>query len=244
MHKESIKIVDNADTAVLFIHGIIGTPEHFSDFVNLVPADMSFCNMLLDGHGKGVSDFSKTSMAKWKKQVSDKINELEKTHKNIIIVAHSMGTLFAITEAINRKQTVKKLFLIASPLKLFIKPSMFINAAKVYFNKVRDDDKHAASAKRAYGIKDSKNIFKYLGWIPRYLELFSEIKSVRKLVTELSTPCVVFQSRFDEMVSFKAVKILLKNNNMKVHILENSTHYYYNEQDYALLLESFKNYIA
>ena len=108
MHKEYVRLVDSADTAVLFIHGIVGTPNHFTDFVNLVPIEMSVCNMLLDGHGKGVSEFSKTSMAKWKSQVDAKVKELSKTHSKIIIVAHSMGTLFAINESVKHPDKILK----------------------------------------------------------------------------------------------------------------------------------------
>ena len=64
-HKEYIKICDNSTTAILFIHGIVGTPNHFKEFVSLIPSSFSVYNLLLDGHGRGVKDFSKTSMQKW-----------------------------------------------------------------------------------------------------------------------------------------------------------------------------------
>ena len=243
MHKEYVRLVDTADTAVLFIHGIVGTPNHFTDFVNLVPSEMSVCNMLLDGHGKGVSEFSKTSMDKWKSQVDAKVTELSKTHSKIIIVAHSMGTLFAINESVKHPDKIQKLFLLATPLKLFIKPQMMLNTMKVYFGLIKDSDKMAQAAQRAYGIKDSKNIFKYIGWIPRYLELFKEIKAVRKSVPLISTPCDVYQSAHDEMVSVKSTNILNKNNNIRVNVLAKSSHYYYDDDDYKYLLNEFSDFI-
>ena len=39
--------------------------------LSLVPDNISVYNVLLDGHGKGVKEFSKTSMKKWKKQIDD-----------------------------------------------------------------------------------------------------------------------------------------------------------------------------
>ena len=75
-HKEFIRINDNSNTAILFIHGIVGTPNHFNDFVSLVPESFSAFNLLLDGHGKGVKDFSKTSMKKWETQVDSVVEEL------------------------------------------------------------------------------------------------------------------------------------------------------------------------
>ena len=61
-HDEYIREVDGAKTAVLMIHGIFGTPRHFDDIVNLAPKDWSVYNILLDGHGKGVREFSASSI--------------------------------------------------------------------------------------------------------------------------------------------------------------------------------------
>ena len=66
MHKEYIREADHANTAILMIHGIFGTPRHFDDIVKLVPDNWSVYNILLDGHGKGVREFSRTSMVKCK----------------------------------------------------------------------------------------------------------------------------------------------------------------------------------
>ena len=70
MHKEYKRIVENSPKALLFIHGILGTPNHFDPFMPLVPENLSVYNMLLDGHGKSVRDFTKTSMEKWENQVA------------------------------------------------------------------------------------------------------------------------------------------------------------------------------
>ena len=114
-HKEYVRIRDNATTAILFIHGIVGTPNHFNEFVSLVPESFSVYNLLLDGHGKEVKDFSKTSMKKWETQVTSAVEELSLTHEKIYIVAHSLGTLLAMEQA-NRSKKVCRLFLLAVPL--------------------------------------------------------------------------------------------------------------------------------
>ena len=61
-HREFRRICPDADTAVLFIHGINGTPNHFHDLVKLVPAECSVVNVRLKGHGGSVRDFANTSM--------------------------------------------------------------------------------------------------------------------------------------------------------------------------------------
>ena len=120
-HKEYVRICDNSNIVILFIHGIVGTPNHFNEFVSLVPESFSVYNLLLDGHGKSVKDFSKTSMKKWEAQVASVVEKLSLTHEKIYIVAHSLGTLLAIDQAIKTKK-VCKLFLLAVPLQLSLKP--------------------------------------------------------------------------------------------------------------------------
>ncbi len=145
-HKEYIRIFNNATTAIMLIHGIVGTPNHFNEFVSLVPESISVYNLLLDGHGKEVKDFSKASIKKWEAQVASVVKELSLTHEEIYIVAHSLGTLLAIEQAIKNRK-VCKLFLLAVPLSLSIKPKMPVNSLKVYFDKIRPDDCEALAAK-------------------------------------------------------------------------------------------------
>ena len=53
-HQETVKILPGAEKAVLFLHGIAGTPEHFRKVLaleELVPESWSVYNLRLDGHG-------------------------------------------------------------------------------------------------------------------------------------------------------------------------------------------------
>lgn len=242
-HKEYVRIVPKSDTAFLFIHGIIGTPNHFKDFIPLVPERYSVYNVLLDGHGKGVRDFSKTSMEKWKKQIDEIVEELRKSHRNIIIVAHSMGTLFALRQAIKKPEVVKALFLLATPLKVGVKSAMFLNAFKILFTDVKPDDLAAVAYQAAYGCEIDRCLWRYLGWIPRYLELFAEIRLIRQMVPRLKVPTFVYQSRHDEMVSGKARDYIEENPQVTLKVLENSSHHYYEKSDYQFLLEEFQSFL-
>lgn len=237
-HKEYINIHEDTTTAILFIHGIVGTPNHFNDFIPLIPKTFSVYNLLLDGHGKDVKDFSKTSMKKWENQVASVIEKLSATHEKIYIVAHSLGTLLAIEQAIKNK-TVCKLFLLAVPLSLAIKPKMPINSLKVYFDKINPNDYEALAAKKCYGIGKGKNPLDYIGWIPRFLELFAKIRQTRKIINTLHTPCWVYQSSKDEMVSKKSEKYLMQNLCITIKALKYSGHYYYDKSDWNFLITEF-----
>lgn len=241
-HKEYIRIREDSNIAVLFIHGIVGTPNHFSELIDLVPDTVSVYNMLLDGHGKSVKDFSKTKMSKWERQVASTINELSLTHEKIYVVAHSLGALLAIEQAI-KSDKIAKMFLLAVPLRLFLKPKMAINSLKVYFDKISPNDLKALAAKNCYGIGKDKNPFNYIGWLPRFFELFAKIRQTRKSIHLLNTSCYVYQSNKDEMVSRRSINTLKKSPSVTIKILENSGHYYYDKDDKEYLLAEFKNFL-
>jgi len=242
-HKEYKRIVSEAETAVLFIHGIAGTPNHFKDFLPLVPKEFSFYNILLDGHGRKTEDFSKTSMEKWENQIDFAVSELLKDHKKIFIVAHSLGTLLAIEQAVKEKR-IEKLFLLAVPIKLFVKPVALFSAFRIYLGKVPERNQKLAAMKNCCGIELSKNLFKYLGWIPRFLELFRKIGGTRKIIGNLKTDCMIFQSFGDELVSKKSIKYLEEKTFATINVLEKSGHYYYEKKDFDHLLGEFKKFIC
>ncbi len=243
MHKAYKHIVAGAEKAVLFIHGIVGTPNHFSAFVQRIGADISVYNLLLDGHGREVKDFSKTSMRIWEQQVREAIDELAKTHKEVFVVAHSMGCLLAMAQA-QSDSKITKMFFLAVPLRISLKPSVFVNSRKVYLDKIDPQDVMAVAAKQCCGINHCRNPFSYIGWIPRFVELKKKIKKTRKRIEDICVPCIAYQSVRDEMVSWKSSGILRKNPVITVVELENSTHFYYEADDFSKLLSDFDAFIA
>ena len=141
-------------------------------------------------------------MKKWETQVQLAIFDLLRIHANLYIVAHSMGTLFAIEQAIKCTQ-IKGLFLLAVPIKAEPKAQILHKAIAIYLSNIPCDDHLAIAAKAACSIEPSKNPVHYLGWIARYLELFQKIHSIRKLLPNLHTPTIAIESKLDEMVSKK-----------------------------------------
>ena len=239
MHKPFKHIIPDANTAVLFVHGILGSPDHFTPLLPLVPPDVSVSGILLDGHGSSVQEFSRSSMEIWQAQVLDAVRELKATHRRICIVAHSMGTLLALCAA-SESADIDELLLLALPIRLRIRPRLLSNITKVFLNRIRPEDKAATASRDACSITLSKNLFLYLGWIPRYLELFQKISQTRKLLSRIQIPTTVFQSASDEMVSPISVPYLKQASNFHVHLLHDSEHYRYAENDLAQIKNCFQ----
>lgn len=241
-HQEYCRIVPGAKCAFLFLHGIVSTPRHFDAFIELVPKDISIRALLLDGHGKSVRDFGRSSMEKWEAQVQQAIDDLCEHHEQIYLVAHSMGTLFSICHAA-KNQKIAGLFLLASPLKVFVRPRMFVSTAQIYFDRIHPRDEVAQAMRDDLSVQISKNPFHYIRWIPRFLELFGKIYRTRKEIGKLQIPVYAYPSVKDELVSIKSVKYLKRNPNIRIIPLPNSLHSYYDKQDMALLLEEFQAFL-
>ncbi len=239
-HKAYVKDADG-DSAVLFIHGFLGSPGHFSGLIPLVPEDYGIYNILLEGHGKGTREFAAASMKAWKRQVEKAVCELEKKYKKIYIAAHSLGTLLAMEAAINHPQSIKALWFLGSPLKIWVKPQAFKNTIKSFFNVLSANDSTALAYKNSHSVTLDKRIWLYAGWIPRYLELFEEAKKARDNILRIEIPVFIYQSAGDELVSLKSMDYIPQKDNIHVKVLENSAHFIYDEKDFSYLAREFSH---
>ena len=242
-HVEYKRIIDGASVAVLMVHGILSTPNHFRELIPLVPENYSVFAMVTDGHCGSVKDFSRSSLESWEKSVQDAVDELLKTHEEIYMVGYSLGTLLSIGQAIKNPK-IKGLFLIAVPIKVGFRLRMIPMAMKIYTKKIKDDDIITLALRESYGTTDSKNIFEYLGWIPRFLDLFKKIAQTRKDLDKLKTKTVAFQSMRDELVSPRSIDILKRESDMRVEVLDDSTHFYYAPNELERLKQEFIKFLT
>lgn len=243
IHQEYIRKVPGADTAVLFVHGIVGTPNHFRELISLVelvPEGWSVHNVLLDGHGGDAEDFAATSMEKWKTQVRAAFDSLAQTHRRVVIVAHSMGTLFALQLALEFPEKIPFLFLLGVPMRPGVRLGMAVNSMRMVFGVLPKE--HILW--KAAGVTTTPKLWKYIKWFPRFWELFREIGVTEKQLSHLKVPCVAYQSRKDELVTNFTAPVLRKSGVMEVHELPKSSHFYYTEQDKAKISEDFTRRLA
>ena len=244
-HKEITRIVPGSKYAVLMLHGILGTPDHFQELVPLVPESWSLHALLLPGHGGKVEDFSHASMKQWKAHVFARLEELLATHDQVVIAAHSMGTLFAIQASLRYPGRIPALFLLGSPLRVFVRPKSAVNSVMMsVFCHVNPNDWSAVGMRRGCSVEADWRVWKYPFWIPRFLELFKEIWDTRKLLPEITVPTQVFQSQKDELVHPSSYDDFLGYDAITVTMLPDSGHFGYKAHDLALLKVRFREMIA
>ncbi len=242
-HAPFIRHTDG-DKVVLCIHGFLGSPRHFDMFIPYISDDFAVCNILLPGHGSDVLAFGRTSMAEWKSHVENTMQELTAKYNEIWIVGHSMGTFFAMDCAERYPQYVKKLFLLASPLRISVGLFAVKNSLKSLFSRVKEDDETGIAYANAHSVKLNLKFWEYIFWIPRYLELFSASRRMRKKVCVLALPCTFYQSKKDELVSYKSTKYITENNLVKLRILKQSHHFIYSKEDTQYLIREFIKFLS
>ena len=236
MHEEYIRKVDGSKKAVLMIHGIAGSPDHFGGFLPLIPDHWSIYSLLLPGHGGTVRDFGKSNMAAWREYAAQRLAELCQDHDTVCIVAHSMGTLFAIRGALTHPGKVRSLLLMNCPLRAKYPPSTMWLCLR---NALGFQDPAAVAMRQATSIRLTPWLWQYIPWAPRFWELLGEIRQVRPLVTDLQTATVSFLSQKDELVRLSTGEILKKNPWVRSFTLENSGHYAYSPEDMAQMQKVF-----
>lgn len=223
----------SGNNAVLMIHGIAGSPGHFRDLIPAIPESYTIYNILLDGHSGSVENLSRSSMKKWKAQVTATLSDLFAHHEKVVIVAHSMGTLFAIQAAIDHPDKIPALFLLAVPTRPWVRFSTWITAIKVAFGKL---DSSAAQAMRGEtALELTPKLWKYIGWVPRFMELLRECSRVRKIIPLLTVPTQAFQSQADELVCVRSCNDLKAHSYIQSMLLTGSGHFVYGAEDAAFL---------
>lgn len=235
MHEEYIRKVPGSKMAVLMIHGIVGTPDHFKPFLPLFPDDWSVYNILLDGHGSDVKAFGQTSMKKWKDQVFSCMEEILQNSDQVMIIGHSMGCLFAVRSAVRYPDRVAQLFLLSIPLRLRIPLSTVVATMRIAFGKVRPRDAAAMAMQADGGVALEKGFWRYIPWTPRFAELLLEMRRTEKLLPRLAVPTEAYHGMHDELVSEGSCRVLEKHTQARCIRLPDSGHFRYGGGDLSLL---------
>lgn len=241
-HPETRKIVPGAKNAVLFLHGIAGTPNQFRLLLpleELVPEDWSVYNLRYPGYGGDVRDFGRSNIDQWRSYAREAFLELSETHEKIVLVGHSMGTLFAVQLALEFPDRTAGLFLVNVPMRPMPRLFFVPNCLRLAFGCIRADRPLEAAFEKACGVTPTPLVWRYIRWIPRLFELFAEIGRTEKVMGRLTVPGVAWQSKNDDLVSNRSAAVLRKIGVTDVHELPDSTHFHYAPADCEKVRQDF-----
>ncbi len=238
-HRPFVKEIPGSKTAFIFVHGIMSTPYHFREFIPMVPENCSVYNILLSGHGGSVKGFSKASMIRWQQQVNQVFARAAARHEQLFVVAHSMGTLLSYQAAKRYRNKILQLFYLAVPLVPQVGYRSLRSSYHILSGKIQDDDHWTNAAKNAYSIDVDTRLWQYIGWIPRFLELFKKMNKTTHIMAGNRLPVLALQSGKDELVSSLSIRLLAKYSNVVCKILYNSGHQYYPPKDWERIQKEF-----
>ncbi len=210
----------------MMVHGICSTPRHFDFLLPSIPDGISVHNLLLDGHGGEVQDFSRTSMKRWKEQVERCLRELCSRHSSVIIVGYSLGTLLTM-ELTKKYPQVKAMLLFNPPLHIHVRALMVPRVLRFSFGRTRMSDPVEAAMFEDISIRLTPLLWRYIPWISNFVALLRLSKKCRVIAPTLKLPCYVLFGEKDELVSVKSQKYFEGKPNVRCMVFEDSGHCYY-----------------
>lgn len=236
MHRPYERLVPGAENAVVFIHGILSTPRFWDEYVAAVPENWSVTSLLLPGHGGTVTAFGRVKWGAWRQHVHGTIGRLRATHRRVYLVGHSMGALLSLLEAAEHPEDVAGLLMMAVPLRIRVKPSAIVCNMLKGVGLGENPEELA----RYYGTEQDWRVWRYIGWIPRYAELFALSRQARQALPGLTTPTLAFQHGRDELVSPKSAALLEACPAVTLTMLKDSLHHDVAGADRQRLLDALR----
>lgn len=237
--------LQGADTVVVFVHGICGSPSQFSFL--LEPAremGFSLVCLLLPGHGGSSRDFARTGKKEWENYVVQRVEELAKGYKNIYMVGHSLGGLLSM-QAVLQLDCIKGLFLLCLPIHIRSGLKAIIRGVRIAFSSGNETDPILSAAVSANSVSVS-SLFSYVTWLPRLLELLRLSYVIERRLGEIGTQAFVLQSGDDEYISKHSERVIdrgLQNCPHQVIGLRDSTHFYFTQGDRELIKQKFRELV-
>lgn len=231
-HKPYLMENNESNTAILFIHGIYGSPVQF-DAISKMLYDKGYSIMaiLLSGHGGDADDFTKVNTDDWYSEVKKAVVFLKEKYDRVILTGHSMGGLLALNESL--ENSIDGIILMSVPMNVRVSYGTVRMSARILWGHPENDDDFLESYRHAYSIEDS-SLWQNILWLPKMTALLKLIMKTRKNLSKITTPVLIIQSRSDETVRWKSAYILRKKLTCATELLllKKSGHSYYHTDEF------------
>ena len=239
MHEPVFREYANSDTAVVFIHGMMGSPTQFTDLADAVYAQgCTYLSVLLPGHGVDAAAFTKFGLCDWETHLQGELNQLNGKYKKIYLAGHSMGGLLALNASLRKENHIAGILLISTPLRVYL-----LNL-KSLLRKLR-----LLTWPKTHPIKSvylgANSIAKPKQWfcpppIRPLAGLYRLMRKTKQHLPYVTVPVRMFFSQKDETTSYKSAVLLydeLCNTQRDLFSLSHSWHAYYDEAERKHIVE-------
>lgn len=228
-------------TAILFIHGFIGSSSQFSGIrEELADCGADLIVHTLSGHGGSLAEFRNSGAQQWQDSVDDKIDELSVEYERLILVGHSMGGLLAVRAAVRRPEKIAAVVGIGFPIKISISPGWIKLNSAASKPPVPGEDPRITAARKMAGVP-IKSVGQYLSTLPQNIEFLKVVKLAGQELSLLKAPLTVINFEKDEIVSPKVNEFVKKKLPWaRIILLKKSYHFLFDKEEQSAMAETIQ----
>jgi len=240
-HNPYSKSVPGVSLAVVFTHGIMGSPRQFDDLVQALGETCAIENILLPGHGGTSREYAASNLQDWQQALDNVISRLSKQYGRIILVGHSLGGLLSVSSTLRFSSSIAGLFLIAMPLQVGISSRFIKRSLLIAFG--HQGKNPAADLARQTSSVSFPAWYSYLQGSGRVPELFIKSLKTRRIIGKITCPMHAVWSEQDEIVDSRSARWLPKTKNFSMDLLKESGHYVYTPEESQQIRETFLDFV-
>src|SRR5574344_186411 len=192
---------------VICVHGFGGSPaEHYYTAIALNEAGYSVSAPLLFGHGTVIEDLDKSHYEDWIRSVEADYAKRKGDYQGVYFVGLSMGGLLSLYMAEHHPE-IKAISLMA--------PALIYKEKSTYFAWVMlPFKKHLPFGNSFPTMPDTSRPYLAAGYgassVPAALQMTKLQKNVKRNLSKIHQPTLLFQSKADTMVDPKTESYILK----------------------------------
>lgn len=242
IHKAVLRKCKEADTAILMTHGIFGSPNQFTDMGEyFFEKGYTTQTLLLPGHGGTTKDFAETRAYMWRAYLKVAAQKLKETHKNIVLMGHSMGGLLSIEAA--KDIGCCALILIGTPTSI----NTSLTSARTAHKSVIGDnvDGNEEDMVKLYSV-DPPKAWEALSWSHPLMDLVEMCREITTFLPDINIPVLISQCNKDTTIGLESLNKLatgLNKNVVEAVILENSNHSHFIPEERAILISRIESFL-
>lgn len=220
-------MMDNAQkkTAVLFVHGLQGTPSQFDFLIRSLPKGTAYVSLLLPGHGGSVKSFRRSGRAAWERSVQQAAVALGQNYDRVILVGHSMGCLLGLKAAMQPGIRFDAMLFIACPLRIRI-TARYLRNNFLAVSRRQTRDPQVLAARAANSVRAAHPLA-FLTCLHPYLELLRLMREIRKTHPRPLLRVTAAFPAYDEIVSPRSFRIAREDWRFAPVVLPGSSHQYF-----------------
>ncbi len=246
LHQPFLREVEGSDTAVLLVHGILGSPNQFEAIAQkLYAAGCTVSAILLPGHGGSARDFVEAKARDWQRAVDEAAAQLRERYRHVFLLGHSMGGLLILGEAV--RYGTDGLILFSTPMRIRIGLRSALTSLKVLWGDPDRDDNRIGAYRRAFSVQ-AGSLWEHLCWAATYGELMRLIKTTRRGLGQVTQPVLIIQSKRDETVAWRSAEIfkreLARALTVDVRMLSRSEHSYHHPDEAEAINKAICDFVV